>query len=161
MPALHPFRTLLVVALLGTLLSSVGLAQTDAANGDWSAEYITLRNTPEAEFMVRVGSITNVGFGFTDGMNPVSAEHQWSHGYPWQPREGAADGTDRIMLGTSFQGDWRDGYSWVWTEEDDEAVTRPVVLEYDLEGTVVRNALLQIVIDDFQASTTVSRQQPC
>lgn len=140
----------MVIALL--LTSSVALAQIDVTNGDWSAEYVTLRDTPEAELMVRVGSINNVGFGFWNDMNPFSAVDQWHHTYPWEPRPGAADGTDRIMLGSSYTGELpRDGYSRVWRADDDGAHTRPIVLEYDLAGLPVRNALLQIVIDDFQA----------
>src|SRR5690606_41424956 len=55
-----------------------------------------------------------------------SAVDQWNHTYPWEPREGAADGTDRIMLGSSYTGELaRDGYSQVWRADDDAAHTRP------------------------------------
>ncbi len=142
------FQTILAVLITAT----AAWAQTDDANGDWTAEYIAMRDTPEAELMVRVGSINNVGFGFPGNINPFAATEQWRHDWPWEVPAGAADGTDRIMLGSSYTGGTiLDGYSRTWQADDDAAHTRPINIEYDLTGLQVRNALLQIVIDDFQA----------
>lgn len=79
------------------------------------------------------------------------AEHTWSHSYPWDPREGAADGTDRIMLGTSYDGTTMDGYSYQWSNDPLEATTRAIELKYDASDLTVKNAMLQICVDDFQA----------
>src|SRR5690554_4265319 len=142
------FQTILAVLITAT----AAWAQTDDANGDWTAEYIAMRDTPEAELMVRVGSINNVGFGFPGNINPFAATEQWGHNWPWEVPAGAADGTDRIMLGSSYTGGTiLDGYSRTWQADDDAAHTRPINIEYDVTGLQVRNALLQIVIDDFQA----------
>jgi hypothetical protein len=141
---------MLLIGLLA-LLAPAALADSDPENGDWDQEHVTLRDTSEAELMVRVGSIDNVGFGFREGENPFEAAEQWSHPYPWTPPEDAADGTDRIMLGTSYEGEALDGYSRQWSENPSEATTRPIELSYDTSGITVRSALLQIVIDDFQA----------
>ncbi len=141
----------LAVAIFVALLSSAALAVSSPEDGDWDQEFVVLRNTSEADLMVRVGSINNVGFGFKEDENPFTAADQWSHSYPWDPREGAANGTDRIMLGTAYEGDRRDGYSTIWATDPDAATTRPILLEYDTGGIAVKNALLQIVIDDFQA----------
>lgn len=150
------YRQFLAFVLLAAF--TFGLAQGDPDNGNWDAENVELRNTGEAELMVRSGSINNVGFGFQEDENPFSAAQQWSHGYPWDPRPGAAEGTDRIMLGTTYTGeDQRDGYSAYWPQDPEGATTRPVVLEYDTDGLEIENALLQIVIDDFQAPRFGSR----
>ncbi len=140
--------------ILAVLTCALGLpfalAVTDPRNGDWDAEHVTLHNTAEAELMVRVGSINNVGFGFPEGINPFTAGDMWGHSYPWEAPEGAADGTDRIMLGSSYEGNRQDGYSGIWDADPEAATTRPIVLEFDTAELTVRNALLQIVIDDFQ-----------
>ncbi len=144
-----------LIGLLALLAPVVALADDgpdgDPDNGDWNQQYVTLRDTSEAELMGRVGSIDNVGFGFREGDNPFEAAEQWSHPFPWTPPEDAADGTDRIMVGTSFQGEALDGYARQWSENAAEATTRPIELRYDASDVTVRNALLQIVIDDFQA----------
>lgn len=59
-------------------------APVDAANGDWSAKSIALKNTAEAELMVRVGDIDalNDPDAITYGYNPFTAADQHSHGYP-------------------------------------------------------------------------------
>lgn len=145
-------KILIIVMVIAYLMIPVSaLAMTDPNNGDWDLEMVTLRNTEEAELMVRVGSINNVGYGFREGENPFTADRQWSHGFTWDPREGAADGTDRIMLGTSYQGEGRDGYSKQWDKDPVEATTRAIQMEYDITGISVENAMLQICVDDFQA----------
>lgn len=142
---------LTVIAALMLLGSGFVLAMSDAQNGDWDAEYVVLHNTSEAELMVRVGSINNVGFGFPDDVNPFTAARAWQHPFPWDPPAEAAEGTDRIMLGTSYAGVSRDGYSYYWRNNQQEATTRPIAIRFDTAGIKVRNALLQITVDDFQA----------
>lgn len=145
------FKLLVFITLACFVLAPAAYANSDPDNGDWDAEFITLRDTSEAELMVRVGSINNVGFGFEEGMNPFTAKEQWSHTYPFEPGARTADGTDRIMLGRSFTGENADGYSGYWAQDPEAATTRPITLEYEASGLNVRNALLQIVVDDFQA----------
>jgi len=145
------FLAAILLGLMALLAPVAALADGDPDNGDWSRQHVTLRDTSEAELMVRVGSIDNVGFGFREGENPFEASEQWSHPFPWSAPEDAADGTDRIMLGTAYRGEALDGYARQWSENPAEATTRPIELGYDTSGITVRNALLQIVIDDFQA----------
>ncbi|MFD0959680.1 S-layer homology domain-containing protein [Paenibacillus chungangensis] len=142
---------MLALLLCAVIAPLSALAISDPDNGDWDLESVTLRNTSEAELMVRSGSINNVGFGFYEDENPFTAEHTWSHPYPWEPREGAADGTDRIMLGTAYKGESLDGYSYQWEQDAAGATTRAVKLNYDMSGIAVENAMLQICVDDFQA----------
>ncbi|WP_240941022.1 S-layer homology domain-containing protein [Paenibacillus sp. HB172176] len=140
-----------VLLLCAVIVPMSVMAASDPDNGDWEAESVTLRNTSEAELMVRSGSINNVGFGFFEDENPFTAEQTWSHGYPWDPREGAAKGTDRIMLGTGYTGENLDGYSMQWEQDAEGAATRAIELKYDAKGIAVDNAMLQICVDDFQA----------
>lgn len=56
---------LVVFFLLSVIMMTMSaFAESDPNNGDWELEEVVLRHTSEAELMVRVGSINNVGFGF-------------------------------------------------------------------------------------------------
>lgn len=140
------------VILLMTVVSFSALATTDSNNGDWSDKTVSLRNTEEADLMVRVGDIDNVGFGFEEGYNPFTAEETSSHGFPWEVDPSDPQGTDRIMLGSSYDGvNGIDGYSDEYYVNPDETKVRPIIMNYDVSGIDVKNAVLQLYIDDFQA----------
>jgi len=148
---------ILITLMLFPIFSS---AYTDANNEDWSSKYVVKSNTAEAELMVRVGDIdacnddTEVG---EDGYNPFTAKYQHGHGYPWPKDPDDPIGTDRIYIGSNETGNICDGYSnyyYNYNEESWYAVAKgPMVitLEYDASNVKVKNALLQICIDDFQA----------
>lgn len=121
-------------------------------SGDWSAMRYELRDGPEAELLVRVGDIDNLGFGFRDGFDPFSGETTPVHRFPWEPGDADPDGTDRIMVPSSFDPDRqprRDGYTRSTSRPDN--TPRPVVIELDLADTEVEAAQLQLFVDDFQA----------
>jgi hypothetical protein len=124
----------------------------DDINGEWSDQQVTLYNTPEAEVMVRVGDIDNLGFGWPNEFDPFSGASTPSHGYPFSPGPEDIDGTDRIMVITSYNGSppfGQDGYTNYTSRP--ENLPRPIVLNYDLNGATVTSATLQIFVDDFQA----------
>ncbi|NMA25597.1 MAG: carboxypeptidase regulatory-like domain-containing protein [Clostridiales bacterium] len=153
---------LLAFAFILALLPASALAYSDPNNGDWSSKTLTLAGTSEAELMVRVGDIDacNDEYAVDDyGYNPFTAEDQYSHGYPWEEDPLDPVGTDRIYVGSKETGATSDGYSsdyYSWLEGDGEhyACARgamTITLKYDASAIQVRNALLQICIDDFQA----------
>jgi hypothetical protein len=43
--------------------------RTTENDGDWSKQFLVLRNTAEADLMIRVGDIDNLGFGFAEDFN--------------------------------------------------------------------------------------------
>ena len=165
------------LALLLALVSFTftAFAQYDAANGDWGVKTVTLRNTAEAELMVRVGDIDALndedhGDGFDDEeedggevYDPFTATSQRSHGYPWAKDDADPAGTDRIYVGSHWHGEACDGYggnynAWkdapddednAWLAMGEGALT--IDMKYDASGISVKNALLQLCIDDFQA----------
>jgi predicted hotdog family 3-hydroxylacyl-ACP dehydratase len=104
----------------------VSAATTDANNGDWSAENITLTNTSEAQLMVRVGDIDNFGFGWPSSFDPFSGNETPSHSLPFYPTSNDPDGTDRIMVvsGYNYNGSYkttcvnRDGYTQTTSRSD-------------------------------------------
>ncbi len=159
------FALFLALIFALALLPTGAFAKSDGTNGDWSAKTVSLRNTAEAELMVRVGDIDalNEEYAIEDGYDPFTARSQRSHGYPWEKDDADPAGTDRIYVGSHWSGDASDGYGgnyqgWKEYPEDewysscafgDGAAL--ITMDYDASGISVKNALLQICIDDFQA----------
>ncbi|TAE46596.1 MAG: hypothetical protein EAZ89_19760 [Bacteroidetes bacterium] len=130
-------------------------------DGDWSLQSLSLRNTPEAELMIRSGDIDNLGFGFPEGFDPFCERSTEAHYFPWEPVEGNAPGTDRIMLPSSYTGNdapcGADGYSGSFSDQ-----TRVQQIELSLaeaKGITIRSALLQLFLDDFQAPVLCTKFQ--
>jgi hypothetical protein len=123
-----------------------------AEDGDWSADYLILTNTPEATLMVRTGDIDNLGFGWPAGFNPFSGNTTPGHSYPWTPPTNTPPGTDRIMVVSSYVGQpprGQDGYTGTTSRPGNQV--EPIVLAYQLGGLPVVSAALQMFVDDFQA----------
>jgi len=147
------FGYLLVACVLSTGIIQQLFAQITDEDGDWTKKYETLQNTPEAALMVRTGDIDNLGFGWPTNFNPFSGNSTPSHGYPWTADTTDPAGTDRIMVITSYNGNppnGQDGYT-SYTSRPENSV-RPIRLTYSTGGLTVTRAILQIFVDDFQAS---------
>ncbi|MBO4769352.1 MAG: hypothetical protein J5563_01050 [Clostridia bacterium] len=153
--------TVLLVVSCMTLFSS---AYSDSSNGDWSQKSVILKNTSEAELVVRVGDIdacNDESAVSGNGYDPFTAKSQYAHGYPWQKDETDPAGTDRIFVGSKWKGESTDGYSSNYSEfksgNDTEnaygegALT--LIMEYDAPEITVKNVILQLCIDDFQANS--------
>jgi hypothetical protein len=159
----HPEVNVLqkVLALgLAALGCCAAWATTTANDGDWSLKTVTLSNTPEANLMVRVGDIDNLGFGWPSGFDPFSGRSTPAHGYPFTAGATDPDGTDRIMVISSYAGKpphGADGYT-ASTARPANTV-RTITLSYDLSGINLQGAALQMFVDDFQAPVWASRYQ--
>ena len=139
------------------------LSETSSASvSDWNEKLVVSRNTAEAELVVRVGDIDacNDENAVADhGYDPFTAKSQYSHGYPWPKDETDPAGTDRIFVGSKWNGEATDGYSsnydnykMGYDEENaygDDALS--FTMEYDASGIKMKNVILQLCIDDFQA----------
>ena len=137
-------------------------ANSDSANGDWSQKSVVLKNTSEAELVVRVGDIDacNDANAVSEGeYDPFTAKSQYAHGYPWVKDVTDPAGTDRIFVGSKWNGTENDGYSSNYSEyksgNDKENAygegALNLVMEYDVSDITVKNVILQLCIDDFQA----------
>jgi len=144
------------------LLSLLSIAQRTTENdGDWSLQFVVLKNTAEADLMIRVGDIDNLGFGFEEAFNPFSGRSTWSHGFPWDIKKDDAKGTDRIMVPSSYKyGTWvsQDGYTSSTQRPSNQPMTIAIPLA-ELKGVKVDSASLQLFIDDFQAPALNSKFQ--
>lgn len=150
-------RLPLLFLLAGTLLPLLQARETPT-DGDWSLQAVSLRDTPEAEVMIRTGDIDNLGFGFAEDFNPFTGRPTDAHGFPFDPAEGDAPATDRIMVGTKFNGEnlpaGQDGYTFDFHPQDRPLKAESLVLPLAaLAGVEVRDAVLCLFVDDFQTPT--------
>lgn len=150
----------LLILSASFLLCSQLIAQRNTENdGDWSKQFVVLRSTSEADLMIRVGDIDNLGFGFEEEFNPFSGRSTWSHGYPWEVKKEDAKGTDRIMVPSSYKyGTWvsQDGYTSSTQRPANNPMNIAIPLA-ELKGVKIDSASLQLFIDDFQAPALNSK----
>jgi OOP family OmpA-OmpF porin len=132
-------------------------------DSDWSSQQATLKNTSEADFIIRIGDVDNLGFGWPEGFDPFCGRMTESHSFPWEARAEDLPGLDRILLSSKFSPNAEfpcggDGYSGSY----DPILTKPVTWTLPttiLKGAEIKNAYLQIFIDDFQAPSFCSKFQ--
>lgn len=138
-------------------VSTSVLAQVTPNDGDWKSNSTLLKNTNEADVMIRVGDIDNLGFGFAPGFNPFTGKATDIHPYPWQPQKNDVPGLDRIIVGSKFgkkqQPCSNDGYSG-------SNPAKPIPIDIPLEsakGVKITGAMLTMFVDDFQAPYLCSK----
>lgn len=153
---------ILALVMCLSLLPTAVLAYSDSANGDWNKKTVTMKNTSEAQLSVRVGDIDALNDEYVvseNGYNPFSAKDQYSHGYAWLKDAADPAGTDRIYVGSKWNGESYDGYSSWYCDYASGSDTEnaygdgalKLTMNYSTAGIVVKNAILQLCIDDFQA----------
>lgn len=151
--------------LLMLMLPAVARAQAQRTATDdraWAEQAATLQGTREAEWIIRVGDVDNLGFGWPEGFDPFCGRMSDAHGYPWEPQKSDVPGLDRILLGSRYdparQTCGGDGYSGSYDKKQSKPVPWNLPTEA-LRGVAVHDAFLQIFIDDFQAPSWGSRYQ--
>lgn len=148
--------------LFTSFISFSLLAQrTTADDGDWSKQFLVLRNTAEADLVIRVGDIDNLGFGFDENFNPFTGRSTYSHSFPWDVNKTDARGTDRIMVPTSyktFNAVNQDGYTGTTSRPGNNPYTISIPLA-EVKTVKVDSAALQFFIDDFQSPSMGSKFQ--
>ncbi len=135
--------------------------RTTENDGDWSKQLLVLKNTAEADLMIRVGDIDNLGLGFADDFNPFSGRSTWSHDFPWEIKKENARGTDRIMVPTSYKYGSsvnQDGYTST-TKRPENKPSSILIPIMDIKDVTINSAALQLFIDDFQSPYMGSKFQ--
>jgi OOP family OmpA-OmpF porin len=115
----------------------------------WEQTQRIERDAPEAELLVQLGDIDNLGFGWPQDFDPFTGRSTPEHAYPWQPEADDPPGTDRIMVPSGWQQAGGDGY----TAQTQRPDNRPQALRlaFDPKGITIHAAALQLFVDDFQA----------
>lgn len=134
-------------------------AQNTTTDGDWSQNQIVLKNTPEADIMIRVGDIDNLNFGWEKDFNPFLGKPTSTHSFPWSPNKKDLPCLDRILVPTSM-GKTKldcniDGYS-----QAGKLSFKPVPIVLPLQsvkGINVTDAFLTMFVDDFQSKECCSK----
>lgn len=153
-----------------------------ASNGDqahdWALRYERTEGGPEADLVVRTGDINNLGFGWPKNYDPFSGKSTFPHPFPWSPKPGSPDGTDRMLLGSAvtpadyiehpFAGD---GYTSSLLrpckeladasqcKNRQDSLPQSIVLPVGALPARIDAVLLQIFVDDFQAPSFHSHFQ--
>lgn len=148
-------RVSLTSTLLLSMLSHAG-GQKPVTPASWALKTERTLNGPEADLLVRTGDINNLGFGWPDGFDPFSGKSTPGHGYPWDPRPGAPDGTDRILSGSvdtpkDASAHSHDGYTSYAMDHRASSMPVPITLAVGPLPAKVNVVLLQMFLDDFQA----------
>lgn len=154
-------RTLIFLILATNLPAWARSTDTD---GDWTSQKVELADTREAERIIRIGDIDNLGFGFTEAFNPFTGRPTDSHAFPFEPSADDLAPTDRILVGSGFTGqdipEGQDGYTADFDPSSRPLKNSPIVIPLDsLKGVTVRDAILCLMVDDFQASQFKSHFQ--
>jgi len=120
---------------------------------DWAATHRVEKNAKEAELLVQVGDIDNLGFGWPPDFDPFAGKTTPVHRFPWAPEEDDPPGTDRIMVnsGAELLVSRKDGYTRDTYRP--ENLPQPLTIEFDPSGIQIKAAVLQLFVDDFQAPT--------
>jgi OmpA-OmpF porin, OOP family len=143
---------------IGSCLFAQRTTETD---GDWSKQFLVLKNTAEADLMIRVGDIDNLGFGFAEDFNPFTGWSSPTHDFPWEVQKENARGTDRIMVPSSFKygnGFSQDGYTGS-TKRPGNTPFSIVIPLAEVKNVKIDSASLQLFIDDFQSPALESKFQ--
>ena len=142
----------LFVLLFTFMLAACSHALHGQDTDGWGNPYSVLKNQPEADLIVRVGDIDNLGFGWPEEFNPFAGKNTEGHDFPWEPEYDDPEGTDRIFVVSSFDPEnpgWADGYTQSTSRPDNEP--RSITLEYSTSGIEIRAAMIRLFVDDFQA----------
>ncbi len=127
---------------------------------EWQEPYRVERNTDEADLIVRLGDVDNLGFGWPSGFDPFSGESTPRHAWPWRPESDDPAGTDRVMVisgMTDKETARKDGYANSTGRPYNEP--QPLTIKFSLDGITLKGAALQLFVDDFQAPVFGNRYE--
>jgi len=119
---------------------------------DLSLKYEQVWGTEQAELIVRYGDVDNLGVGWPEGFAPFSGETTPEHDIVWLVDPDDAEGTDRIMVVSSYDGwtgDATDGYTASTSRPSNEPCE--ILIAYTAPAGGVVSAILQVFADDFQS----------
>ncbi|MGH8161294.1 MAG: OmpA family protein, partial [Gammaproteobacteria bacterium] len=126
----------------------------------WEKPKVVIGGLDWVDCIVRVGDVDNFGYGWPNGYSPFSGETTPPHDYPFEPSPTDPEGTDRIMVGSSYNGhppDGTDGYTSSTSRPANKP--RPIVIDLPADHPKTGKILLQLFVDDFQAPSFGSHFQ--
>lgn len=125
---------------------------------EWQQIRREQRDGPEADLLVQLGDIDNLGFGWPADFDPFAGKSTPVHRFPYLPEADDPPGTDRIMVVSGYvggEGARRDGYTFETQRPDNRP--QPLRLRFDIAGIEPKVVALQLFVDDFQSGRMGSR----
>lgn len=155
------FPKLLFLLLIASNLRAQ--VKTVSSDINWTSQQAVVKNAAEADFIIRVGDVDNLGFGWPEGFDPFCGRMTESHAFPWELNPSDLPGFDRILLSSKYNPDNQkgcgaDGYSNAFDKIKCKPVTWAIPTDA-LKSATIQNAWLQIFIDDFQSPSLCSKFQ--
>ncbi len=158
---LYFMRNALFILLALCIVQLHAQVKTVTDDREWAKSFVALKNTSEAEYIIRLGDVDNLGFGWPEGFDPFCGHMTQAHAYPWDVDPNEQSGFDRILLSSKFRKDAKiiclaDGYA----ESADAKQNKPsdfVLALNSIQNVEIKNAFLQLFIDDFQAPIFCSK----
>lgn len=154
---------LLAFILLNTLSNVCAQNNTVTDDKNWQSNHVTLSNTAEADYIIRLGDIDNLNFGWEEDYDPFCGRSTYAHGYPWDANPNDIKGMDRILLSSKYvPGKFEECYGDGYSNAFDPASCKPQKMSLPtsiLKTATIKNAYLQIFVDDFQAPQLCSKFQ--
>ncbi len=156
-------RLILLTTLLVSVLHCKAQISSVSDDKSWELQTVTLKNTSEADYIIRIGDVDNLNFGWLENFDPFCSRMSEAHIYPWTANDADMAGFDRILMSSKYNPNidhmcGGDGYSGSF----DANLTKPVpysIPTSSLRNVEIKNAYLQIFIDDFQSPTFCSKFQ--
>ncbi|TND10270.1 MAG: Uncharacterized protein FD123_518 [Bacteroidetes bacterium] len=146
------------------VFSGFAYGQNTPADGNWKSQYVKLQNTGEAQYMIRMGDIDNLGFGWPANFSPFSGRSTPPHNFPWIRNTKDTLGFDMIQLPSSMRSVENacggDGYSYEYdsTRFKYGRTQFPFHIPVGIpKETVIQSASIQMFVDDFQSPVFCSK----
>ena len=158
-------RRHVLVALIVLAHFTVVASQTVTSDLDWKTQSANLKGTPEAAFIIRIGDVDNLGFGWPEKFDPFCGRMTQTHPYPWKANDTDAAGFDRMLVSSKFDPRAAATGPAAATAMPRARIPRRHGRCRTLSRSIrsraprSRNAYLQMFIDDFQAPIFCSRFQ--
>ncbi len=129
----------------------ITLFEAEGGIKDISDQYFYTENSSNADILIRVGDVDNLGFGWPKGFDPFCGMNTTVHKYPWKTDENDYKGTDRIMVVSSYVSGREDGYSNTTKRPGNIPVS--IDINYKKPIVSIEKVVIQMMLDDFQAPT--------
>lgn len=129
-----------------------GSVEPEPEHPEWARSYAVDRDVDWADLVVQTGDIDNFSFGWPADFTPFSGRQTPRHAFPFAPESDDPDGTDRIMVPSSYNGHpprGNDGYVETTGRPDNQP--RPIVVDLPDAMPAIETVMLQLLVDDFQA----------
>lgn len=123
--------------------------KTEGGSIDESDQYFYSDSSDDADILIRVGDIDNLGFGYPDGFDPFAGLNTSVHRFPWETDLNDYRGTDKIMVVSSYKSGYSDGYTSRTQRPGN--IPHSIDIEYKKPEVKIGKVVLQMMLDDFQA----------